>query len=211
MLEQFNNLRLKLLHAITFVLFVGFIFFVQQSTAFGTPDTPEVIEVKASLARYYQLLDTPVAELNIELFSEVLLNSEDYQLSDQRKEFLSRAAEFAKSRETGYLTAMQAKYYLMQQNEKLKSSLLDKARSENRQVTEDEWKELEQLTGTQGNAYIYYSESQTATQLQYQSIAIDGEKAIVRYDDQAAVQEAILKHVNGHWFIVDIRPIWVHF
>lgn len=47
--------------------------------------------------------------------------------------------------------------------------------------------------------------------LAFKTMRINRNKALVRYDDGAALQEAILVKVDGKWFIASIKPIWIHF
>ena len=49
------------------------------------------------------------------------------------------------------------------------------------------------------------------TNLTYESIEIAGDRATVRYDDGAALQEAILLKIKGQWYIAGITPVWAHF
>ncbi len=84
-------------------------------------------------------------------------------------------------------------------------------------VSADEVKNAGYLTAMQAQ-YISISQgtmgipvTANKTVLIFESIEISGDRAIVRYDDGAALQEAILVKINGRWFIASIVPIWVHF
>lgn len=208
---QFTNLKLRLLGVMTIVFLALVIFLILQSIALGIPDTPDVRLVTSTLIRYYELLDTPLEELDTEQFTQVLLDSEKYQLTDERKEYLSRAGKFSETDSAGYLTAMQTKYAQMQWIEKQRSALEQKAQAEGRQVTDSEWAALTNANNNEAIPYIYHRETEYKTQLLFKSVVIEENKATVRYDDEAALQEATLNYVDGRWFIVDIQAIWVHF
>lgn len=47
--------------------------------------------------------------------------------------------------------------------------------------------------------------------MDFEKIEIDGDRAIVRYDDGAALLEATLVRVGGRWLIAKIEPLDVHF
>jgi hypothetical protein len=47
--------------------------------------------------------------------------------------------------------------------------------------------------------------------LDFRNINIKGDRAVVRYDDGAALLEAILVRENGRWLIGNIKPIEIHF
>ena len=208
---QLTKLKFRLLGVVGVALLTLIMVFVPQSTAQGIPNTPETQEITSTLTRFYELLDVPIAKLDVTQFSEVLLDSEEHQLTGRRKEYLDQTGYVTSSPRAGYLTAMQLNYAQMRQIEHQRSVLVQKAQAENRQITAAEWEELTGANNGKAVPFIYQNESPQRTQLLIQSITIDGERAVVRYDDQAALQEAVLIYVDDQWFVVDLRAIWVHF
>ena len=86
---------------------------------------------------------------------------------------------------------------------------MEKARSENRQLSSTELQEL--IKANHGQLPSLGSPVTGKTILTFESIEINRDRAIVRYDDGAALQEAILVKINGRWLIASIIPIWIHF
>jgi len=187
------------------------IFFIPQSAVQGIPTTPESQAITSTLTRLYELLDTPITKLDVTQFAEVLLDSEHYQFTDRQDEVLEHTANSTLSQQIGYLTAMQTKYTKLKVIEKQRLALEQKARAENRQITDTEWEELAGNNHGSAAPYIYYSDTNQKTELLFHSITIEGDRAVVQYDDEAALQEAVLTFVDGNWLIVNIRAIWVHF
>lgn len=208
---QLTKLKFRLLGVVGVALLTLTMVFVPQSTVQDIPNRSETQKITSTLIRFYELLDRPTAKLDVTQFSEVLLDSEEYQLTEHREEYLDQSGYATSSPRAGYLTAMQINYKQMKQIENQRSVLLRKAQAENRQITAAEWEELAGANNGKAVPFIYQSESQRRTQLLIHSITIDGERAVVRYDDQAALQEAVLIYKDGRWFVVDLRAIWIHF
>ena len=176
----------------------------------GIPDTPDAKQIMAVMDRAYQLIGHASQTFDASEFPSVFIDTEDYKFTDKQKELLSEVlgASIAEVKSTGYLTAMQAQYISRGQGADLLRAALDKAKSENRKLTAEEFQEIAKANHGQlpslGNVVT------TKTELTFESIEISGNKAVVRYDDGAALQEAILVK-EARWFIASIVPIWIHY
>lgn len=103
---------------------------------------------------------------------------------------------------------MQAKYIaygcavkLLKESDKL-------AKKENREITPDEIKSI------QDNCYGVFPPSISEgapPKLEFKIIDIQGDRATARYDDGAALLEATLVRENGRWLIANIKPLEIHF
>ncbi len=208
--------RLLFFAGIAFVGLALFLNLSQRSEAYNIPDTPEAREVMATMERAYDILAIPFDSLDVNKLAEVFIDDPvflDRLTPEQREQAQARSRTILGTKEGesfGYLTAMKAKRLQQQQGATLLKAALDRAKSHDRTITEEEWKALtEQNNGEQ--PYLPELSLPGRFPLTYESIKIDNDKAYVRYDDGPALQDAILVRVNGRWFVAGIIPIKVHF
>lgn len=183
----------------------------QPSFAAAPSDSLAANEVKATIEKYFALLSTPIEQLDITRFREVLRDTSDYKLTPPREADHRKLGDLSKMQSAGYLTAMQAQSANMKQGETLRQLATAKAKTENREVTPQEWQEMTKQNNGIMPSFIYQGDAANKLPLRYDAITIDGDKAVVRLDDGAALQELILRKVNDHWFITELTPITVHF
>lgn len=166
----------------------------------------------AVMEQAYQLMHgTSIPTFDVNRFAEVFIDAADVQLSTEWQEYVSEMRGSAVTENVGYLTAMQTKWKHFQEGDRLARAALVKAQAENRDLTTEEWQELaKQNHGVQPPIFDE-ADPMYKPNLRYDAIEIDQDKATVRYDAGQALQEAILRLVNGRWFIADIRAIQVHF
>jgi hypothetical protein len=184
----------------------------------GVPDTPDARQIRATMSRAYELMGVAARTFDVSEFPTVFVDTPNYELSDRQREAInqilgSQTADQVKSKtvETaGYLTAMQAYYITWGESAARLETALKKAEAEKRTVTADEMQEIVEASSGRVPA-LARQDPVSETKLEFKSIEIDGDKATVRYDDGAALQEATLLKINGQWYISGIRPIWVHF
>ena len=176
----------------------------------GVPNTPENKQIMAVINRAYQLMTHASHTYDVSEFPSVFIDTHDYKLSEQQENALvailginSDDAENA-----GYLTAMQAQYISMGKGAILLREAIEKAKLENRKLTAEEFQEI--VKSNHGQLPSSGISIASSTNITFVSIEINGDKAIVRYDDGAALQEAILVKVH-RWLIASIVPIRIHF
>jgi hypothetical protein len=202
-----------LLSVITVIAILGTMLLILRSheaqAAPGVPNTPDAKQIMALMDKAYQILGHASQAFDVSEFPAVFIDTEDYKLTDQQREAVANVLGETVADNAGYLTAMQAQYISRGQGAKSLQAALDKAKAENRELTADEFQEI--VTANHGQVPSLGSPITAKTVLTYESIQINGDKAIVRYDDGAASQEAILVKVNGRWLIASITPIWIHF
>lgn len=177
----------------------------------GVPDTPDAKQIMAVMDRAYQLIGHASQSFDVSEFPAVFVDTADYQITDEQREAIAATLGVPASDvgNVGYLTAMQLKYESMGKGANLLREAMKKAKAENRQLSSTELQEL--AKANHGQLPSLGSPVTSKTVLTFESIQIEGERAIVRYDDGAALQEAILVKINGRWLIASIVPIWVHF
>ncbi len=197
------------------VLAAGFVFLLSKTKPAqansGIPDTPDTRQIMAVIDRAYQIMTHASRTFDVSEFPSVFIDTEDYKLKDQQKQAVAYifGADIANAENTGYLTAMQAQYISMGQGAELLRVALDKAKAENRNLTTDEFQEV--VISNHGQMPASGVTIDIKTNLVFQSIDITVDRAIVRYDDGAALQDAILVRKAGQWLIASIIPIWIHF
>ncbi len=172
----------------------------------------EEAAIRATLTRYYVLLrETPVQTLDVQQFAQVLADTADFPLKIEVERHITAILGAERAKDAGYLTAMQAKWTHMQQGDRLARAAIAQAKAENREVSPEEWQAL--AAQNHGMLPPTFSEPDPSYKvaLTYESVKIEADRAIVRLDDGIAYQEAILRKINGRWYIVNITPLNVHF
>ncbi len=190
-----------------------FLLLTYSARATATPDTPDTREIMAVMQQAYTLMRaTPVRTLDIKEFAHVFTDTSDFKFSPGWKTYLGDMLDPTATQKAGYLSAMQTKWSHLQQGDKLLNAAMSKAKAEQRNLTPEEWQALTKQNHNVPPPVLHDEDLATVKlELKYESIEVNDDKAVVRYDDGAALQEAILRKINGRWFIADITAIWVHF
>ncbi|RIK43393.1 MAG: hypothetical protein DCC55_05915 [Chloroflexi bacterium] len=207
--------RYMLLTIATFFLTIAFLLvYRQQSQAVNIPDTSEGRAVVAALTRAYQVLDTPFEQLDLNQLAEVLIDHPDFQTQlsadelEHLKQYTSKVQGDAALQNFGFLTAMRTKRMNQQHGAKLLSAAMERARTEGRELTPEEWKELtEQNYGMQPYLPPDSSEGQSTPfvrQLLYLDLKVDGDRAEIKFDTGAKNRRAILVRIDGRWYVAGI-------
>ncbi|MFZ2489074.1 MAG: hypothetical protein WAZ19_13260 [Anaerolineae bacterium] len=209
---MFKQIRNRWLIAVTVVVLSMGLFVIRATQVRsdpGVPDSDEAMEIMATMDRAYQVIASASQTFDISELPSVFVNTSDYTLTARQMEKVAEIVGQAEASSAGYLTVMQAQYVAWGQGARLLQKALDKAKAEDREVTADELQEV--VKANHGQMPALASPVITKTVLTYESMQITGDRAVVRYDDGAALQEAILVRVNGRWFVAGITPIWTHF
>lgn len=177
----------------------------------GVPDTPDARQIASTMQRAYHLRGVAARTFDVSEFPSVFTDTPDYELSRDQRDLVSRAFGKQVAPDTaGYLTYMQAYYLSWGEGAARLQAAVDRANAEGRTLTSEEMASLVKANGDRvpalGRADPLYEDKLT-----YYSIAIDGDRAWVQYDDGAALQKALLVKVNRQWLIAGIWPIEVHF
>lgn len=182
------------------------------SLASRLPDTADKREIMAVLERAYTLLRTPVERLDVNQFAEVFMNSADYKPSQEKKAYISKILGANATKDMGYLTFLQARYTHLQQGAQLLRAGLAKAKTQNRELTAEEYQALTRQNYDSPPPDLQDPNAPVAKPLlQYDTLELHGDQALARYDSGPALEEATLSKVNGRWFIASIKIIHAHF
>jgi hypothetical protein len=186
--------------------------FTQESADVDPPGKTDTQAIMDVMLQFYQLLrETPVRTLDVKQFAEVLKDTPDYELTAETQNYVSVILGSEAAQSAGYLTAMQAKWTHLQQGDRLAKGVIEQAKAENREVTAEEWQALAEQNHGKLPPTFSDPDPNYKVQLQYESIEINEDRAVVRFDDGIAYQEAILRYMEGRWYITNIIPISVHF
>ncbi|WP_423222378.1 hypothetical protein [Candidatus Amarolinea aalborgensis] len=173
------------------------------------PNSPEAAPVKTVMERAYDLIGTAAQTYDVSGFATVFVDTADYQLTTKQQEGVAAILGAEAAQRAGYLTAMQAHYMSLGHGAKLLQSALAKAKAEGRELSAEEFQAI--IKANHDQVPTLPSPVVAKTNLTYESIEIAGDRATVRYDDGAALQEAILLKIKGQWYIAGITPVWAHF
>jgi hypothetical protein len=160
--------------------------------------------------RAYELMAIAARTFDVSEFPTVFADTPDYELNDRQQEAIGQVLGPEALENAGYLTAMQAYYIAWGRGAAQLERALKKAEMEQRQITAAEMQEIVEANGGRVPT-LGRQDPISEVKLEFESIVVNGDRAIVRYDDGAALQEAVLVRTGGQWFIAAIRPIWVHF
>ncbi len=191
---------------IVVILIVVLITIANASTGFEDPEATKII---ATMEHVYAVLDEVGQTGDVSQYTEVFVDTSDYTYSSSVKEFVGNVLGPIAAEKGGYLTAMQAKGIANSKGDQLLKAALDKANSENRDLTTDELQQL--IKENYGRLPGIKVQSDEKSILTYKKLNIYRDKAIMTYDDGQALQEATLVKINDKWFVSNIKPIVIHF
>jgi hypothetical protein len=195
-----------------FVLIIGFVYLVISRPRAGLqiPDTQDSQEIQEVIYHSYTIFQEALQNGgDVSEFKNVLTNSPEYSYENSKgRSLVILVLGKEEADNAGYRTVMEAKYIAYGCGVRLFKETEKVAKEENREVTADELKSI------QDHCYGVLPPSQSGSaplKLDFQNIDIEGDRAVVRYDDGAALLEAILVRENGRWLIGNIKPIEIHF
>jgi len=183
--------------------------FVQNRES-RTADIPEAHEIIATIERAYALLDTPVELLDFDEFDAVFIDHPDYlkEISAQRRTALHEqiteqlGAEAAQT--FGYRTSMKSKRIADKNRIIQVRSAMERAKAENRELTQAELDEIAKQNQGTIPALSDLSAPPFVRKLEYFSLKIDGDTARAVYDEGVTGLTAILKRIDGKWYVAGI-------
>lgn len=175
--------------------------------------------VQAAVEKFYSILIEVGATKDVGKFSEILLDSPDRHLDERTRQSIEQGMGKAVAANAGYLTAMQSKYSTSFKVSSLLADALEKAQAENRELTQDEREQIRLANGGVPPPAIQKNSSTSTANsvmgdhyvIDFISIVVNGDTAIVKYDNQMALEIANLTRKNDRWFVTCVTPIYIHF
>jgi len=191
---------------IVIILAIGIITNANASTGFEDPEAAKII---STMEHAYALIDEVAQTGDVSKYTQVFVDTSDFQADTSEKEFVGKVLGTAAAQKIGILTAMQAKGIANGRGQQLLKNAMDKANAENRQISPAELQQL--IKDNYGSLPGVKAETNYKLKLTYQKLEIFKDKAIITYDDEQAIQQAILVKIDGQWFISNVKAIHVHF
>lgn len=200
-------------YVIVFLSLIALLLVSQQSNAdIGVGDHPEFEEITTVTNMAYELFSTPVEEVDISRFSEVLIDTPDFQLTTEQQDYIGQILGSEAVTGAGYLTAIQAKHTHLQHGARLLKAAEEKAAVEGRVITPEE---VEAIRLQNYGAYPPSQENPEhigrKPKLQFMSLEVNGDRAVIAYDSGPALQEATLLRIDNQWFIASNIVLQVHY
>jgi hypothetical protein len=184
----------------------------RSQVGYTVPDPVAAQEIQNTIHQAYSAFRTALRNGgDVSKFENVFTNTSDYAYeSKEVRSFVEQVMGPKAAQTGGYLTAMQAKYIAYGCAVRLLKDIEPIAGKENRKVSQEE------IIRIKNNCYGVIPPSISegpgqGTEIKFERIVVRGNLAIVRYDDGAALSEAILVRQAGHWRIANIKALDVHF
>lgn len=175
-------------------------------------------DIQSAIEKFYSILSEVASTYDVEKFADILLDTGDCQPEDETRKFIEQTMGKNAAMNAGYLTAMQAKYIARGNAYALLETAQEKAKSENRELTQEEKKQILDANGgvfppvsVKSSTNSAFSSTPTTKKINIVNVEIKGDWGKVTYDTSQALQEAILIRKNGFWFVTCIKPIQVHY
>lgn len=200
-------------YVIVFLSLIALLLLSQQSSAdIGVGDHPEFDEITTVMNRAYELFSMPVEKVDIRQFSEVLIDTPDFQLTTEQQDYIEQILGSEAVTGAGYLTAIRAKHVHLQHGAQLLDAAEEKAAAEHRLMTAEE---VEAIRLQNYGAYPPSPENPEhlgrKPKLQFMSLEVTDDRAVVVYDSGPALQEAILVRIDKQWYIASNVVLQAHY
>ncbi|HAL17495.1 MAG TPA: hypothetical protein DCP32_12335 [Anaerolineaceae bacterium] len=198
---------------ITFLALLGSLVYIginREEARIDIPNSKDSQEVQDIILHSYTVYQEALRNGgDVSEFDNVFINTTDYHYENQDvRDFVSLVLGPEIANIGGYLTVMKAKYIAYGCAVRSFKVVEQAAMKEDRTVTPEEIKSIqENCYGVLPPRIIEGAPSK----LVFGKINIDEDRAVARYDDGAALLEAILVQENGRWLIAKIEPIKIHY
>jgi hypothetical protein len=175
----------------------------------GLHQTKDGELIQDMLKNSYFVESSSAKTFDLSLFSSIFVNDQrGGELSPSTIEFIRSVSGDYISESFGYLDYKIAYYTWWKAGALKLETLQARANLENRELTEDE---LKTLIDDHGRVAMPRSQSSnTNIALRFISIEIEGEKAIVIYDDGLRTNQAILLKIDDNWYIAGNKILSLH-
>jgi hypothetical protein len=206
--RYFSNLILPTAIILTFAFIAST--FVSGSRAYeGIPQTKDAELIQEVVNKSYDVEAVAARTFDLSSFSSIFVNDQrGGELSSSTIDFIQSVSGVYSPKYFGYLDYKIA-YYSWWKSGALKlEAIQTKALEEKRGLTEDE---IKSLIDDRGRMVMPRSQGvQTSTELQFVSIEIEGDKAIVIFDDRLRTNQMILVKIKDQWYIAGNKILLVH-
>jgi hypothetical protein len=195
-----------------------------EAIAAGVPDSEDARRIQATIWRAYELYEIAGRTYDVSAFPEVFTDDPRVPLTrDQRQrleEWFGPVPEHA-----GYLTYVRGCYTKVAESDRLFEEVWARATAEGRDhllpedyLTAEEWREIQESNAPipppppappRTAASVEEVADSIRENTRFDSVVINGDKAIVLFDDGATLNEATLVRSAGQWYIAGVKRLAV--
>jgi hypothetical protein len=195
-----------------------------EAIAAAIPDTEDARQIQATILRAYELYEIAGRTYDVSEFPEVFADDPRVPLTtDQRQrleEWFGPVPEGA-----GYLTYVTGCYTMVAQSDRLFEEAWAKATAEGRDhllpqdyLAPEEWAEIQESNRPipppppappRPSVSVEEVVDSIRQNTRFDSVVIEDDKAIVLFDDGAALNEATLVQSAGKWYIAGVERLAV--
>lgn len=181
----------------------------QNATAFvGVPDTADSKAIQATIIRSYKIEAEAAATFNTSAFDSVFVNDvRGGELIQPQLKFMQDIANNPSKTDFGYLDYKIAYYVWWEKGAAAQEELQAKVAKEGRNPTKEEMQSLIDSTGRMAPPRSILTET---PEIEFMSIAIDGDRAIAIFDDGPRTNEMTLVRIGGRWLIAGNKILVLH-
>ncbi len=183
----------------------------KAATAFvGVPETADSKAVQETILKSYKIEDRAARKFdNFPDFESVFVNDlRGGELSLSTIKFIQEVTNQPSKTDFGYLDYKMAYFTSWGEGAAALDELDAKLKKEKREATEEELKALVDSGGR--TASYRTSEEEEPGTIKFISIAVDGDQAIVTFDDGPTTNEMTLVRIDKKWFIAGNKILSVH-
>jgi hypothetical protein len=180
----------------------------QSEITRSIPDTPEAREVMKTVEWAYDIRAEAAYSLDLKKLPAVFINDPRFPLSEKRIETVRQLTNDPSRDSAGALDYEIAFYSWWRDATMHSEAIREKAKAENRALTEEERKSLIDPYGRIAPARV--ESPIRKTPLTFYSIEIQEDIAIVVLDDGPRTVELTLVLVDKHWYIANSEILIIH-
>ncbi len=175
---------------------------------YSIPDTSEATEIIETIEKAYDIEAESTFTLDIKKFPNVFVNDPRYPVSSETLETIRELTNNPSLETAGYLDYKTA-YYSWRINATLNAEKIkEKAKQENRELTDDEIKSLVDVNGR--IAPERPPSPSRSLPLTFLSVAINDDIATVVLDDGPWTLEMYLVSIDAKWYIAGVKGLIFH-
>lgn len=175
----------------------------------GIPQTDDAKLLQETINKSYIIEAEAARTFDLTAFPSIFVNDQrGGDLSSSTVDFIRSVTGDYSSKNFGYLDYKIA-YYSWWKSGALKfEALQTKALQENRNLTEEE---IKSLVDEKGRVAMPRSQdTRTSIELQFVSIEVEEDKAMVIFDDGLRTNQMVLVNINNQWYIAGNKFLSVH-
>jgi len=176
-----------------------------STSTINIPDTPESQEVIQKIETAYDIEAEAAYSFNTEKFSSVFFNDPRYEISPEEIEFIREFTHDPSLVTAGYLDYKIAYYNWWKDSALRYQALKEKAKAENREITQNEIKPF--IDSKWGMAPAQEESPIREISLRFISVNVKDDMAIVYLDDGIRIINLAVVLIDNQWYIAGEKRV----